>query len=560
LSKFINSTELPAAKNIQNILKLIYPDSTELANAMANMEDDASKSFERILVNYATMSISDIYRDKVSIQPNLQELPETDRFNTMNEIFKNVNIVSKQSRTVLHNALAASLFDIMKGIINSHTANKFSDILHNNKSNRFFNNVFAKWNLLTPTARTFYRHHLHVFKKSLGTDKWVDQMESNSDEGGTDLKQNVSNNIELLRLNLTHSGKGKIDTLFSHTLPFIPVKDGMKLWYTNDTKRVVSIELNNKNNNVLKVIYDCIYTGNECNVNDSPISFFTATANTYTDLDLDYAAFVKNFLKIAVQEQPTLLKDEVAVDMVTQMIYNRDKDGLFRMVNGKRINVNNDSYPREKCDGTVLNSNKCDKIVHKCLLNGKTEDLAECLTELKDQNLFKVAYNQLQNVDPRIAVQILKTFGVGKTMINGIETPEDYNSWLRGIDNNIADRRVRDAILNNNGLANYLQGVIAFVTANPAILNKNIDSHQIRMSHPEYTNTSMLGKRPFVRSMDNTGDARLATSNMFIQSTNFVPDNANQPPQITKIHSWVRHKVRYIKVEEPLNLTLLRIH
>jgi hypothetical protein len=201
------------------------------------------------------------------------------------------------------------------------------------------------------------------------------------------------------------------------------------------------------------------------------------------------------------------------------------------MENGQRIDYTEDTIRADNCAGTQLkgDNGKCLRFVRECILTGRPDDLSKCLDNLRDENMFKVAGDELQNVDPSIAIQILKTFGIGKVLKNDgaygqIEVPQSYENWQ---DTVVATMKpsVRDAIVGNESLRSYLKGVIAFVRANPVILNKKLrTSTEGRVDIQQSLDDlylKQLGKKLFVNPLGNA--TRLSDSQSLMMYSTQTP-------------------------------------
>ena len=396
-------------------------------------------------------------------------------------------------RASLINDLTLKSYDLITGELNSvaFTKKAYTAISNTEFAKRLFNDVFMNWGRLAPEARDFYRAHLHLFRKSdatksvtIGAMGWHDVMANGNEPLNLDPSRNI------YRINIMKVAPGAEETLFAYILPFLPVNGIGDLWYTDDRGVVKSVPHASLEVNTLKNIYKCVYTGTPCVIGGNALQLplnFDAVKRLDADFQIEDIQIIKNHTRANLQgtsmtatSQKASFNDLFVEDMITRVVYCRDESGLFRWENGNKIYYDSDTVRPENCAGTQLkgDNKKCLRFVRDCILSGKPDDLSKCLSSLRDENMFKVAGDELQNVDPNLAIQILKTFGVGKVLRNDstygqIEVPQSYESWFDTVVSKMKPL-VRDAILGNTSLGSYLKGVICFVQANPVILNKGL--------------------------------------------------------------------------------------
>lgn len=363
------------------------------------------------------------------------------------------------------------------------------------------NEVFFNWERLHPDARDFYRVHLNLFRRSAGgSGKWVNVMANGNEPLNL-------NNGEEYRLNLMKSMQGGSETMFCNTLPFLP-NSVKSLWFTDSAGVVREVPRRDLDVNSLRKIYNCVYNGSQCvlgTVNLNLPQNLAAASRNNVDFQLDDVQVIRNYiLQNRVegrQSAPQSNKfEDLYEDMVTRIVYERDEKGLlYRMENNQMVRYGNDTLSVANCLGTRLSGdgNTCSR-VRDCILTGNSEDLGKCINDLRDQNLFQVAHDELQSVDPMIALQILKTFGVATKVKGNMKVPDSYESWAENVVSRMKPA-VRDAILGNSGLCKYIRGVINFVRTNPAIMNEGVN--QKGTVDPEELNNvylSQLGKRMYI--------------------------------------------------------------
>jgi hypothetical protein len=93
---------------------------------------------------------------------------------------------------------------------------------------------------------------------------------------------------------------------------------------------------------------------------------------------------------------------------------------------------------------------------------------------MQGYNMFDVAYRELE-LDPEVAKKILEIFGIGGREINGLFVIESVDDWIARVVNKMK-QDVRDSIIGNSQLRDYLSGVVEFVNLHPVIMNEHIRS------------------------------------------------------------------------------------
>jgi len=333
---------------------------------------------------------------------------------------------------------------------------------------------------------------------------------------------------------LTHSHPGARDTLFSYTLPFLPVDNVGALWYTDASGIVKSVPHERLDANVFKTIYDSVYLGLQCTVGGQALNFLPYNRLSDKDFDLDDILILRNFVKAQKEAVPHVASsghasfDDLYVeDMTTHVVYARDENGnLFRNVNGQRVYASDDTIRVENCAGTALKGDKqCVRFVYECILNGNPDNLSHCLDRMADENLFNVAQNEFQNIDAKMAIQVLKALGVKKNIeqhaaFGKIAVPESFESWKSNFVARIADPIKRAAIDRSVNFNRYVRGVIAFVRQNPAILNAHVkvDQGQNVQDEPMDSYLMALKKRYFINPLPQSQEGKLVRSQLLLRS------------------------------------------
>lgn len=410
----------------------------------------------------------------------------------------------KAREDVFKTCIKTGFISVIKPKLNQINFEEFTLVGDNNWTQKIIEEVFQNWKNLSPIAMKFYSKHLHIFglkqaARGVLSNEYEDLMPAGRFNSFGFNRQNV-------RLNLMKA-RGLREVLFGETLPWIPTNNGQSRmgWYTAINGTVKSMTLQT---DTIRRIYNDLYKFGEFKINNRTIDFpatYEQTLQIYEnkDFDINDMQIIFNTIqqaKMQSQSQPQPLNNVVQFedlfeDLATNETFRRDENGLFKMENGVKVYAG--LAPINNCAGTNLNHSdnaQCVRIVRKCLIDGNKDELAKCLDELRDSNLFDVAQKELQGIHPDVALQILKTFGVGGKSINGVNVVESLNEWIDRVVRKLRDD-VRDAILTNRQLKDYISGVIAFVNANPAIMNHNMTENQI-VNVPE-NEEDQMGKKLF---------------------------------------------------------------
>ena len=426
----------------------------------------------------------------------------------MINILRNANMPNNKQLFV--NTLKDKIYEILKHSFNhvTYQTNPMHTKLDNHYAKSFFNDVIRNWANLNGSAREFYRQHIGIFEKTLQS-SGVTVEEAGwtniSDKLDNDLQYilNVAQNKpDTIRINLMKIRPGAERVLFGETLPYIPTTTVKKLWYTNKSGVVTPININDAK--ILQNIYHLVYTGSSVIIGGQTMNIYNNYNNVSTntsDFDLNDVLMVKNLItsrKYTNVTQPKPTDTLFVQDMITKMTYYRDDRGeYYRLgLNGEKIMYDKDNIKPDNCAGTMLRGADCTKFVRDCIMSGDNDALSKALHNLKDENMFKVAHSELTNMDPDIAIQILKTFKFKKNiknLPNGVTftEPQSFEAWKNTVLQNPSEisQSARQAIEGNPKLCDYLKGVIDFVNKNPAILNPNWkESAPEKLSEDPYIN------------------------------------------------------------------------
>jgi hypothetical protein len=346
-----------------------------------------------------------------------------------------------------------------------------------------FQNVYKYWNNLDNDARKFYMANLIVMQKSpITPGVWAPVYNLDS----------FPLSADNYRLNFKKSKKDVTTTVFSDCLPHVP-SISHKLSFTNGTKTVSTINLDRLSENdkrtVIKIIYNQIYAdtsnapGFTLIIDGAPKKFYVNKSNPIQNqFKLNYNNFFNNAIKfwqIQTKKGPENFED-IYVDVVTNKIFSKDETGLYTLVNNNKVYYDDAKLVTDlnnNCHGTFIKdgTNNC-SIVMKCILNNTPQKLIRCLDSIRDEALFDVAKSDIQNINPTIMKNIIKSFGfVIRKETDGVYRPMSYNEWVKS--SQINDE-LKELLKTNKKLNIYLREILNIIRSSPLILNENLVEKQ----------------------------------------------------------------------------------
>ncbi len=341
------------------------------------------------------------------------------------------------------------------------------------------NAVYKNWDKLTDDVRKFYSEHMHMLQTNK-SGQWsaptrpIDELVKNSAYLG------------IVRLNMTKANKVKENPiLFATTLPRIPKSvEGFRVTTTSGVQSFAFS--GNVPETFLQDIYMDIFK-NGTSFNFGSMNIVTPDwSGAKVPSTLDTKKFMRNSLvahsKVVAREpyKGDANLDDVFQSVVTGRVYTKKDDGKLYVKDGSAPEVeyvdaelqalNNNCFTT----GIKDDSTGCGT-VFQCLLSGRPENLSRCLDKLKNQDMYKVAQTEVEKMQPRIAVQLLKTFGFAprKELPSGQYLPPSFSEWTSKILPRSVDDETRKAIMENKPLMEYLKAVVNLVRNNPAIISEN---------------------------------------------------------------------------------------
>ena len=155
---------------------------------------------------------------------------------------------------------------------------------------------------------------------------------------------------------------------------------------------------------------------------------------------------------------------------------------------------------KDKCLGTNVEADDkmCSQYLQDCL-QGK--DVEKCKTYLTNLNFWNTAQDEINKMQPLVAVQTLRAFQFVTeekfvpAANMSLDMVENWNSWLQGLNKQVASGKLTqpdvDAITKNTKLQGYLEALVTKVNSNPGILNKNYLGEKLDVSNQLFKGTQL---------------------------------------------------------------------
>jgi len=470
----------------------------ELISAITQATDSFVKTYNAYMgsgINYDADQTGKINSYYAQIKTNLTPLRGTIKTTLVNAFF---NVIQRQLQHPGHTVTLQTSVSMQA---------------------QFVDKLFKVWPELTNEAREFYRKHLHLMKRDGAG--WKDVMEDGKKDE-EELKKAIADisistaTLSDWRLNIRKRVAGARETMFEHTLPFLPSKVD-KVYVTDSAGNVVELK---KTQDVFKKLYNCAYTGSACDLlpNGANITLPPHKPKVPFDLKLDPAAYAKNYMLSLSRD--TLMNVGQSVNMATGEIYTHNAEGEL-------VPINKDYKPSDKCYGTMgAGDNEACAKFYECLLSNDSSKFSFCMETLGNQDFFKLADDELSKIEPNIAIMILRKFGFRSVIAsNGLIQTQDYQLWARKVLSQFTPE-VKKVIEGNQNLVQYLKGVIGFVNRNPAILNANYKMGSTNVaqqgSQPQQQQQQGLRRKRHYRTF---GNSLVATNSPYQSLTVQIPQS-----------------------------------
>lgn len=452
---------------------------------------------------------------------------------TVNNFVSNNTHIYKRMLEDLINAGASEAIRsaIRSSVTVAHTT------LNVNSAKKFFDAVFKAWPSMDSDIKQFYGQNISIFAKNdpnsslydhsndqyrkqhLTTD-WIRLTPAELDDLFKQDRVLSVAELSQLRVNLMKSSSsGYKDVLFGSNLPDVP--NGSNVWYTQNNGALNHVIAPPAD--FLRQLYNAIYESgiNSATVNvtySSPAHTFVLS-NVENNLEVrpkeQFALNIGKFTAAAIKREddqveqasvaqqtgkPVGTLDDytflTAYDTVYGKLWTFDvSKGQYYRVDENNRKVYYDDAAKgdvDTCYASYLakgSSAGCLRVI-QCIADGNSKSLNRCLDVIGDGDLWKVASDDVQKVGPDMVKLVLRKFGVQgyeETDSNGVKykVPMSFEEWKKDVVSAFPED-VKQTILSNERLLNYLQGLIGVCRANPNILNKNNPNIIARDTTPDY--------------------------------------------------------------------------
>jgi hypothetical protein len=209
-------------------------------------------------------------------------------------------------------------------------------------------------------------------------------------------------------------------------------------------------------------------------------------------------------------------------DLVSNVVYGRDEQGLYRMENGNKV------HPQFDVKNCLGNNVDCDSTVATCLLSGNPATLAKCLDSLKSEQMFAVAQSEINKLHPSVLENLLTTFGFHIVKhSNGLHLPTSFEDWKKSVLPKSVSPTVQNAILKNEKLMTYLRAIVNIVRSNPIILHPNANVDIVG------NYAKKAGLKPFVQPVFTSSKAKnFAEQGVLLSGPSFLSPLALNLPNV----------------------------
>ena len=376
--------------------------------------------------------------------------------------------------------------------------------LKNEYQKKFWDNTFAKWHDLTPEVQLYLNRYVHLLRK--------------------DSDGNWSQVNPLDHRNISESDRANYRVNFKQgTYPYnqfasdLPDLSGFSgsMWYTTNRNGQLA-QLPHKN---LKKLYLDIYRGKNHNISHPD---FNELNSGVTHFHLNYKSFIRKRMERARYYRRKTDDSDANADKdkvkYSSRMWSRDNKGLRRKdIEGKWEYVDELHEKYDACSLLGIDEKDeqlCNKTIIDCLRSNNPNDLSLCRKQfMHSKNWFKNVQEQIKNIHPEYAVDILHSFGFRTEQDeHGIYVIESAHEWKRNLrDNDKLDHQEVEILSSgqNELFFNYLNHLSEWVNSNPAILNESYRGTSVRdRGLTKFAKQHNLTMRPDLVSLRRNMSAR----------------------------------------------------
>jgi len=385
------------------------------------------------------------------------------------------NLDDNQIRNYLTNKIVEEVFKQRKKecgplTVRYHEGHVCADAKKINDFNQVVKDLKAKFDTIDSTAMSFIDRVFNLVDKN------------NESKYLHDLKTATAADV---RLNLSKVSGNSVVTILENE--YIPkLASSKRVWYEDIAGGYKSVPTSDPD--FLRKLFRCVVLDVNTTVKECDKDIKAIILNIALGVDAKFNIDCQEVLKYRLRMNAKGEDDEDSVsgDLfgdIMDRVWERDEENLYKNEKDSNGTVKKVYYePNDNtCKGALLNwsnTKDCCEFIAHCILN-KPSDLSKCLKHLREEKMFEYAQKELKNLDPKIAEKLLEFFGIHDSekpemMFNKI-IPTPFGKWKKEILPNLPNKDLRRVIEGNKKLLGYIDGVISFVTANPAILNKDIE-------------------------------------------------------------------------------------
>jgi hypothetical protein len=358
-----------------------------------------------------------------------------------------------------------------------------------------WNNVYANWANLDTHTQNFYTQFLDVLKFDQTTRRW-NRVEP--------IEYNTVQLTSQYRFNLIKTRINSRIPLFSRAIPLLSQGDFDDILLTDAAGQIQKIDEHEwkDHQDYLRILYLSVYN-NTPNIMDSlhfqlPKHYSDVPKADRFNLFIDelvrtrlYA--IKKFGQVDTSALASSAEDRDYISLIDVNVWNYDANTgvMYKKVDGKRIEYGAETQADKDaltsnfhCYSTLVNAKgeECEKYINDCLINNDSGSLKECLkfASASNKGFYDIAKKEINNMHPLIALRTLQKYGFrhitkydDDARMN-LKKVECVAHWLQKyMAKKFPDEADQRAISNNPLLLDYLELIVQYVNANPALLNKN---------------------------------------------------------------------------------------
>lgn len=449
--------------NVTNSLNQLNNAAPPGSNLINNAKIASKLNLDNVLLNRFSQIINEANR--LGINP----ATVYSRFSVPNEKIGMINAITQAILAGIEEAVANAFSSTY-----TTASNKYTE--------QFISKVYGKWDSLSEDSKNFYQSQIRLYKKNMNN-KWEEVTSLFENEA-----KNAANFKDKYRVNLRKVSIGDLRPAFWNLIPKVPVNNVPRIYYYDASGRIQTYNVTSGDEDILRELYMALYQGNTFSQMPGLVNTYDPlrNKNDYPKLWIDKLVRSRLFqVQQKTYEKPKY--DEQVFDFVTQNVWMRSGDKLYTIKNGKKIYHNLDDKEFENLltssnacftSGAFEDKENCRLFMNECLLDKNPSNIMNCIRVMEKQDFAQAAKNEINNMTPVVALNLLKRFGFRTYSAFDSEANmnltkiERVSNWLKNyMKSKFDDKTVQAAIEGNDKILHYLNLVVDFVNSNPAILN-----------------------------------------------------------------------------------------